>query len=159
MNPKATWRPLHLNPATYQNGRPAEVSPAELIAWQSWQAFRSPRAAVAAQVIPGQALALPPGPVELLSALDSVQRCLIADASDVGKTTLLQHTIARRLNNSKVVMIDPHAYPGKWPGCMVIGIGRNYKDIDRALTSLVQLMTKRYGDIGRALWQKAITPS
>jgi hypothetical protein len=150
MNPKATWRPLHLNPATYQNGRQAEVSPVELAAWERWQALRSHRAMAAPQVIPGQAMALPlpPGPVDLLAALDSVQRCLIVGASDSGKTTLLQWVIMRRLASSKVIVIDPHAYPGKWRG-VVIGTGRNYAEIDRALTALVRLMTKRYEDIGR----------
>ena len=90
-------------------------------------------------------------PVDLLAALDSVQRCLIVGASDTGKTTLLQHLVTRRLQSSKVVVLDPHAYPDKWPGCKVMGASRNYIEIDQALTGLVQLMTKRYEDIGRGL--------
>lgn len=89
-------------------------------------------------------------PVDLLAALDNIQRCLIVGASDSGKTTLLQHLVARRLNTSKVICIDPHGWPGKWPaGAVVVGTGRAYSDIDRALTGLVQLMSKRYTDIGR----------
>jgi hypothetical protein len=71
-------------------------------------------------------------------------------ASDSGKTTLLQWLVARRLAASKVVVIDPHGWPGKWPtGAAVIGTGRDYGKIDTALTGLVQLMGKRYTDIGR----------
>ena len=55
----------------------------------------------------------------------------------------------RRLGISKVVVIDPHTYPNKWQGCVVIGTGRNYLEIDRALTALVQIMSKRYEEIGQ----------
>lgn len=88
--------------------------------------------------------------VDLLAALDSVQRCLIVGASDSGKTTLLQWLVSRRLNTSRVIVIDPHAYPGKWPDSAdLVGSGRDYQAIDKALTALVQLMTKRYDEIGR----------
>ena len=95
---------------------------------------------------------LPPATqIDLLSALDPVQRCLIVGPSDAGKTTLLQWIISRRLNNSKVIVIDPHAYPGKWPNCIVLGTGRNYAEIGRALHALILLMTKRYDEIGKGL--------
>ncbi len=90
-------------------------------------------------------------PVALLPALDAVQRCLIVGASDAGKTTLLQWIIARRLLSSSVVVIDPHSWPDKWPGGKVVGVGRNYAEIDRALTALVQLMTRRYDDLGKGI--------
>jgi hypothetical protein len=103
--------------------------------------------------IEGPALALPAStsPVDLLAALDSVQRCLIVGASDTGKTTLLQWLVSRRSNTSKVIVIDPHAYPGKYPNCDIIGLGRNYDEIGRALGALIQLMTKRYDEIGKGL--------
>jgi hypothetical protein len=91
-------------------------------------------------------------PVNLLAALDSFQRCLIVGASDTGKTTLLQWIVARRLPTSKVIVIDPHAYPHKWPGgCVLVGTGRDYPKIDQALEALVRLMTKRYDEIGRGV--------
>jgi hypothetical protein len=90
-------------------------------------------------------------PIDLLTALDTLQRCLIVGVTGTGKTSLLRHLLARRLQISKVVVFDPHAYPGKWPGCIVIGRGRNYSEIDRALTGLLQLMDKRYDDIGQGL--------
>lgn len=147
MNPKATWRPLHLNPATYQNGKQAQISPVDIAQWQTWQALHAPRAT---NNIPQQQALLLPAPVDLLMALDSVQRCLIVGASDSGKTTLLQWIIARRLVTSRVIVIDPHAYPGKWSG-KVIGTGRDYEKIGYALEGLVQLMTKRYDDIGKGI--------
>jgi hypothetical protein len=86
----------------------------------------------------------------LLAALDSVQRCLIVGASDSGKTTLLQWLVSRKLHTSRVIVIDPHAYPKKWPGgCVVVGTGRDYIKIDQALAALVRLMTKRYDEIGK----------
>ncbi|RMF03624.1 MAG: hypothetical protein D6768_05435, partial [Chloroflexi bacterium] len=70
---------------------------------------------------------------------------------DSGKTTLLQWLVYRRRQISKVVVIDPHAYPDKWAGCYVIGTGRNYGEISLALIALVQIMTKRYDEIGRGV--------
>jgi hypothetical protein len=116
-------------------------------------ALDAPVRVIEAITHPGATPALLPAPessaVDLLAALDSVQRCLIVGATDTGKTTLLQHIITRRLQSSKVVVLDPHSYPDKWPGCTVVGASRNYHEIDRALTGLVQLMSKRYQDIGR----------
>jgi hypothetical protein len=142
---KARWRAAHLDSRIYANGHATEPTPTELMTWQT---FNGPR-----RVIEGRPTALmPTTEVDLLSALDNSQRCLIVGASNSGKTTLLQWIIARRLAASKIVIIDPHAFPGKWPaGCTVVGTGRNYAKIDRALTALVQLMTRRYDEIGRGV--------
>lgn len=147
MNPKAIWRPLHLN-AGYQNGR--EPNQFEQAAWQTFTLRnQSPRVSISEPIglLPSTTTQ-----VDLLAALDSVQRCLIVGPSDTGKTTLLQWIVSRRLNTSKVIVIDPHAYPNKWPSnCIVIGTGRNYAEISKALYALVQLMTKRYDEIGKGL--------
>lgn len=141
---KAHWRAAHLDPRIYANKQYSEPTQTEVAAYQIFHAPRvigQPAVMLSAQT-----------QVDLLAALDSVQRCLVVGASDSGKTTLLQWLVSRRLSTSKVVVIDPHAYPDKWPeGCTVIGAGRNYNDIDKALTALVQLMTKRYEEIGRGL--------
>jgi hypothetical protein len=50
-----------------------------------------------------------------------------------------------------VIVIDPHAYHEKWPGCAVVGTGRNYPEIGEALDALVRLMTKRYDEIGKGI--------
>jgi hypothetical protein len=137
MNPRAVWRPLHL-----------EASSVEMTAWQTWTLRNRPNAIkeMETQLLP------PPAQVDLMAALDNVQRGLIVGASDAGKTTLLQWVVARRLQTSKVIVIDPHGWPGKWPGdCVIVGTGRDYGKIDNALDALVRLMTKRYDEIGKGL--------
>lgn len=115
----------------------------------SWQVYNTPRLTGSANQIPP----LPESttPIDLLAALDSVQRGLIVGASDSGKTTLLQQIVMRRLAISEIIIIDPHAWPGKWPTGQVVGLGRNYPEIDKYLNALVRLMTKRYDDIGKGL--------
>lgn len=146
LDKRAVWRAAHLDSRVTVNGRPGQATETE---YRAWAAFNMPRVqTVAAQqaLIPGVVS------VDLLAALDSVQRCLIVGASDSGKTTLLQWLVSRRLNTSKVIVIDPHSYPDKYPaGCDVIGQGRNYPEIERALSALVKLMTKRYDEIGRGV--------
>jgi GTPase SAR1 family protein len=87
-----------------------------------------------------------------------VQRGLIVGASGSGKTTLLQWLVNRRRQTSKVVVIDPHGWPDKWPGCYVVGAGRNYPEIDRALFGLLQLMDKRYTEIGNGTARESTHP-
>ena len=132
---------LHLNPSTGNGQKP---TPEEV---QRWAIFHQPAARAK------QTFALPASTEtiqDLLPQLDTVQRCLIAGESDSGKTTLLQWIVARRLIVSRLIVIDPHSYPGKYPSsAKVIGMGRNYDEIERGLNALIQLMTKRYGEIGR----------
>lgn len=151
MNPKAVWRPLHTIPNWQINSQPTEPSTVEIMTWQNWQSFHANHKQLAAlSPIPAQPLL--PGSIDLLSALDAVQRCLIVgSSSDVGKTSLLQHIVLRKQHSSKVIVIDPHTWPNKWPTGVVVGMGRNYKEIDQALTALVRLMTKRYDEIGKGL--------
>jgi hypothetical protein len=145
-NPKAVWLPLHNTPNWRITGKSQDPSHLEFATWRMFT-LRSQR------IAPTETLHLLPAmaQTDLLSALDPVQRCLIVGPSDVGKTTLLQWIISRRLNTSKVIVIDPHAYPEKWPHCIVLGAGRNYTDIGKALQALIQLMTKRYDEIGQGL--------
>lgn len=142
-----TWRTAHLDSRVSANGQPTIPNPAELLAWQTYMFRHRPRvmSEVTPQLLPA------PSYLDLLTALDSVQRCLIVGASDSGKTTLLQWLVSRRLQTSKVIVIDPHAYPQKWPGCVVVGTGRNYPEIANALDALVRLMTKRYEEIGKGI--------
>jgi hypothetical protein len=146
-DPKAAWRNAHLDGRVIANGQQTVPSPIELTAWQTYMLRNRPNmiGEVARPLLPAQTQ------IDLLAALDSVQRCLIVGASDAGKTTLLQWLVSRKAQTSKVIVIDPHAYPDKWPGCVVIGTGRNYSEIDRALEALVRLMTKRYDEIGKGV--------
>ena len=142
-----TWRTAHLDGRVYANGQPTEPNQGELIAWQTYMLRHRQRVIteVTSPLLPAQTQ------IDLLAALDSVQRCLIVGASDVGKTTLLQWLVSRKLQTSKVIVIDPHAYPEKWPGGIVVGTGRNYPEIGHALDALVRLMTKRYDEIGKGI--------
>jgi hypothetical protein len=142
---KAVWHALHLEQRVYSNGQYVQPSPFEA---KAWEVFNGPKrtATIKPELLPALVQ-----PVNLLDALETVQRCLIVGASDTGKTTLLQHIINRRVQNSKVIVIDPHAYPKKWAGCSVAGTGRNYGEIEKALTALVQIMTKRYDEIGKGV--------
>ena len=146
-DPQAIWRNAHLDVRVYANGQSGHPHPTEITAWQLYTLRH--RAGVVKDVAPQ--LLPSPASIDLLAALDNVQRCLIVGASDSGKTTLLQWLVSRRLNSSKVIVVDPHAYPDKWPGCVVVGTGRNYPEIDHALEALVRLMTKRYDEIGKGV--------
>lgn len=147
MNSRATWRNAHLDMRVYANGQILPPDDSEMMAWQTY--ILRHRSQPATETPP---LALPAQtPIDLLAALDNVQRGLIVGASDSGKTTLLQWLIYRRLHTSKVIVIDPHAYPDKWRGGIVVGAGRNYTEIERALEALVRLMTKRYDEIGQGI--------
>ncbi len=145
---RVTWRNAHLDGRIYANGRQTTPNQVEISAWQTYMLRGRPNVmgqATSPQLLPA------PIQVDLLAALDNVQRCLIVGASDSGKTTLLQWLVSRRRQTSKVIVIDPHAYPDKWPGCIVVGTGRNYREIDKALDALVRLMTKRYDEIGKGI--------
>ena len=144
----AIWRNAHLDVRIQANGQFTAPSQAELVTWQTYitRHHRHPPQGIISSSLPSSTMQ-----VDLLSALDNVQRCLIVGASDAGKTTLLQWLVSRRVQNSKVIIIDPHAYPQKWRGCIVVGTGRNYPEIDRALDALIRLMTKRYDEIGKGI--------
>jgi GTPase SAR1 family protein len=144
-NSTAIYRALHLQQTVYDNGQYAPPSEHESQAWYLFNTHRP---------VPRGIQSLPPsvqtGPIDLLPALDNVQRCLIVGPSNSGKTTLLQWIIYRRLHTSKVIVIDPHAWPGKWQG-HVFGTGRNYREVGQVLTALISIMTKRYDDIGQGV--------
>ncbi len=148
---KATWRNLTGSPTLYVNGVQSQPQEWELELYRLKLAVMAQTRA-AAQVIPGTAQLLPPAaPVDLLMALDAVQRGLIVGASGSGKTTLLQWLVNRRRQVSKVVVIDPHGWPDKWPGCYVVGAGRNYAEINTGLAGLLRIMDDRYNEIGQGI--------
>lgn len=142
---KATWRAMHLEARTYINHQDYEPSDQEMHRWQ-W--FNAPKR------LPGKIVEFLPAhaPVDVLAALDNAQCALIVGQRDSGKTTLLQHVIQRRLGKSRVLVLDPHSHPTRWPqGCLVIGTERDFVKIETALKGLLVLMNKRYRDIGKGL--------
>jgi energy-coupling factor transporter ATP-binding protein EcfA2 len=136
--------PLHLT-AGRSNGRPVDFDPEE---WQAWQVDRLANATGRYRADTAPALAAPDGIglEPILPKLTPAQRLIITGGSDAGKSTLVKHLIAARSNHSKIILIDPHA-PNKVLGHDVIGTGRDFEAIGRALESLVWLMTTRYQDV------------
>ncbi len=144
-NPKAIIQALHLQQSVYANGR--EPMPIEA---QAWQIYNAPKlASNKAQLLPG---AIAEQPLDLLSVLNNEQRVLIKGVSNAGKTNLLQWIAARhQMSGSKILVIDPHSSPEKWPGCKVVGLGSDHDEIAIALDKLIDLMKRRYEDIAKGL--------
>jgi hypothetical protein len=69
-----------------------------------------------------------------LAQLGQALHLLVIGHSQGGKTTLI-HELACRLAtaNIQVVVCDPDAAPGLWPGCAVYGYANDLAAIDRAL--------------------------
>lgn len=149
-NLKAVWRNLTGTPAWRINGYHQTPSDLEIELHRLWLAGKyMGGAGVKLMEQSNQIITQTLAPPHLLDELERSQRCLIVGASDSGKTTLLQWLVNRQLKHGQVVIIDPHAYPQKWPGqAKLIGLGRNYPEIEQALAALVALMTDRYNDIG-----------
>lgn len=94
---------------------------------------------------------------DLLPILDKAQRVLIKAASNGGKTTLLQHIADRR--HGSVIVLDSQSYPDKWPDkCKVVGTGSDHAAISVALDNLIELMVKRYREIGEGLVREGEHP-
>lgn len=56
-------------------------------------------------------------------------------------------------------MIDPHAYPVKWPNqAKVVGTSSNHIEIETVLNNLIELMVRRYKDIGQGLVREGEHP-
>ena len=60
-----------------------------------------------------------------------------------GKTTLLGWLLAEKLQGFHLAL-DPHSSPGKWGAIKVIGAGRNYREIARAIEAIYTLMDLRF---------------
>lgn len=96
---------------------------------------------------------------ELMTILSDAQRVLIRAISNAGKTTLLQHIANTRIKSESVLVLDSQSYPDKWPErCKVIGAGSNHQAISIALDNLIELMVKRYQEIGQGLVKEGQHP-
>ncbi len=144
---KATYHALHLEQRVYSNGRYDEPSQLEK---ETWQTFNTrPTKVIESE---SEQLALPEPQLDLTTVLNQAERCLIVGVSKSGKTTILQHLAQLKQSTSKVIIIDPHAYPAKWPSnCEVKGVGRDYESINETLNGLVGLMHNRYQDIAKGI--------
>jgi hypothetical protein len=90
-----------------------------------------------------------PEPDEIMPAvlpvIDNALVCCLYGPQGTGKTSLLCHALESR-RGEQVYVIDPHGYEGKYPHGQMLGAGRDYKEIDSALTMLVRELDRRYSE-------------
>lgn len=80
----------------------------------------------------------------LFSALDQCIHELYIGYTNGGKTTLMHERAAQwRTSGHPVLVCDPDAAPGLWPGCRVVGGGDNFEAIGVALGVVEQQITRR----------------
>lgn len=119
-----------------------------LLAGQPWQQLPAAGRQLAQRVLPHQAEqhAQPaPAPAhDLFSTLVEPPHRLIIGHTGGGKTTLI-HSLAVNwaASGHQVVVLDPDAAPGQWPGCKAVGHGDNYEAIAHGLTIVGREITRR----------------
>lgn len=93
----------------------------------------------------------------LLAALDAEPHRLIIGHTGGGKTTLM-HALALGWAAEKqmVIVFDPDAAPGQWPGCRVAGGGDNYEAIGEGLGIVANEIIRRRQ--ARAEGQRTFAP-
>lgn len=77
--------------------------------------------------------------IEEIADLDNIW---VVGPKGSGKTTVLRRLL--QLRRGQHIALDPHATPGKWGRAKIIGGGREYDAIRRALLGAVGVMDKRY---------------
>jgi energy-coupling factor transporter ATP-binding protein EcfA2 len=119
------------------------------VAWIEQRATRmiEERLGLPAPTPPPLALPAPPQSPEanddLLSMLTDCPHLLVVGHTGGGKTTLL-HGLARHLSrDATVIVCDPDAIDGDYPGYRVVGAGDDYEAIGRALVSVRDEVAQR----------------
>lgn len=80
----------------------------------------------------------------LLAALDAEPHRLIIGHTGGGKTTLMHAlAIGWAAEKQMVVVFDPDAAPGQWPGCRVAGGGDDYEAIGEGLVIVAKEIKRR----------------
>lgn len=79
-----------------------------------------------------------------LPALVQARHVLIIGQSGAGKT-VLSHAIAsvRATRKQRVIVCDPDARPGMWPGCEVVGAGDDFTAVENTLRIVQQEVEQR----------------
>ncbi len=131
--------PLHSTPYLRINGHERELTADERF---YASALHMPKQiAPQASTMPLQGESKP----DLIPLILKARRSLIKGKTEAGKTTLL---LAIASYSKGVIVIDPHAYPDKWPShCQVIGGGRNFPEIYARLNWIYGTMDSRYTDL------------
>jgi hypothetical protein len=108
-----------------------------------------PGATQAAAATPGpqgqrRAEAAPPAGGDLVGTLESTPHRLIIGHTRGGKTTLIHHmATAWAARGERVLVADPDAAPGLWPGCEVRGAGDDIAAIGELLTIVQHEIVER----------------
>lgn len=93
----------------------------------------------------------------LFAELEAPPHRLIVGHTGGGKTTLMHHlATAWAAQGQQVIVIDPDAAPGQWPGCTVAGGGDDRDGAARALASVAQVVSKRRSE--RAQGRRSFPP-
>jgi hypothetical protein len=83
-----------------------------------------------------------------IQRLISPSALLIFGGDGSGKTTFTLDVIRQRQDKGhRTIALDPHAHPGKWPGCEVIGGGLGFPEIKKTIANLQILIHQRYSKI------------
>lgn len=116
-------------------------------------AFASHTSAMAKMTTDNQGVPLLEAPLRpLIPNIAQAQRGLIVGGPNAGKTTVLLHLTTARLAMGRVIAIDSHTTPAKWPaGVEVIGAKRNYHHIEALLRWLLREMDRRYTEMAEGI--------
>lgn len=86
----------------------------------------------------------------LIETVEKYARILIVGGQNSGKTSTMLWLAEAKMKLGNVVAIDTHASPKKWPiGSHVLGFGLNYNQAERGFDQVLNLMSKRYEEIGQ----------
>lgn len=88
---------------------------------------------------------------KVLEVMENSDAAILFGQRGSGKTNLLQHFVAQAAKKGKVIVCDPHSFPGKWGMVKVIGEQRNFAAIDLAVQDTIAEMHKRATQLGQGL--------
>jgi hypothetical protein len=105
---------------------------------------RGQKAATTAAADMAVAALAPASDDPLLLQLEEAPHLLVIGHTRGGKTTLIHELAQRRVRaKERVVVCDPDAAPGTWPGCKVYGGGDRFDEIAEALAITDGVVRKR----------------
>lgn len=86
----------------------------------------------------------------LIETVSKYSRILIVGGQNSGKTQVILWLAEAKQKLGNVVAIDTHASPEKWPiGSHVLGFGLDYNQAQKGFDQVLNLMSKRYDEIGQ----------
>jgi len=86
---------------------------------------------------------------KLLPAIEPLDRIAIFGGMGCGKSELLKHLASSRSTRADVIIIDSHAAPNTWPVGRVVGMGRDYSEIEAFLNAIMQELNNRYTQLSQ----------